>query len=99
MLDIDTNSILLDRPIIKQSLAKEEYLSLKKERYSDKDGWQLSKYVRLLENKCPCCSENLIIAYQSSPKWTWEELCGRAGYLVYCPKCKKDINFYLTVMN
>ena len=96
---IDSGYSFVDKPIIQRALTDEEFELIKKERYANKDGWQLSRYAYLLENKCPCCGNNLILVYQFSPNWTWKKLFGRAGFLVFCPKCKIDLMFILTSMN
>lgn len=41
----------------------------------------------------------LIQVYFSSPSWTWEKLCGRAGNMLICPKCHTQQEFMLTLMN
>lgn len=85
--------------VINRQLSIKEFWRLKKERYSDKDGWVLSRYAYLLKNTCPDCVQPLYAAYQSSPGETWKRHCGRAGILVYCTHCHADLNFFLTVMN
>lgn len=85
--------------VINRQLSIKEFWRLKIERYSDKDGWVLSRYAYLLKNTCPDCGQPLYAAYQSSPAETWKRLCGRAGILVYCTHCHTDLNFFLTVMN
>lgn len=51
---------------------------------------------------CPKCKKginDLEIFYFESPKWTWEHLCGRAGWMIACKNCKKQLYFELGVMN
>ena len=96
---IDSGYSFVDKPMIQRALTDKEYELINKKRYGKKDGWQLSRYAYLLENKCPCCGDNLFLVYHFSPSWTWKKLCGRAGFLVFCPKCKKDLMFLLTKMN
>lgn len=98
-LSIDPNSLYLEKPIIQRQLSNDEFKMLELMRYQEKDGWLLRDVAFQLKNNCPCCGHPLYIAYQKSPNWTWKQLCGRAGYLVYCPNCKKDLNFYRTLMN
>lgn len=46
---------------------------------------------------CPICGlgiEDLEICYFVSPKWTWEERYGRAGWLTICAKCEMQIQFF-----
>ena len=62
--------------VINRQLSIKEFWRLKKERYSDKDGWVLSRYAYLLKNTCPDCGKPLYAAYQSSPAKNWEMLCG-----------------------
>lgn len=85
--------------VIDRQLSILEYCRLKKERYSEKDGWVLSRYAYLLKNTCPDCGKPLYATYQSSPAETWKRLCGRAGILVYCTHCQADLNFFLAIMN
>lgn len=98
-LDIDPQNISQDPLKVERSLTFREKLSLKRERYKEKDGWQFYGEAFVLENTCPACGQKLYISHQTSPRWTWGEMCGREGYLLFCPHCKKDIDFYLTVMN
>lgn len=98
-LDINPETVSLDSLIVDRSLNFKERWELKKERYHDKNGWRFRGSSFLLKNKCPICGQQLYVSRQTSPSWTWAKMCGREGYLVYCPHCKRDINFYLTEMN
>lgn len=49
--------------------------------------------------KCPDCGQHMIRFFVSSPAWTWQNLCGRAGILTYCPNCKSQHGFWLQMMN
>lgn len=49
--------------------------------------------------KCPDCGHHMIRFFVSSPAWTWQKLCGRAGILTYCPDCKSQHGFLLQMMN
>lgn len=49
--------------------------------------------------KCPDCGHHMIRFFVSSPAWTWQELCWRAGILTYCPNCKSQHGFLLQMMN
>ena len=52
--------------------------------------------------KCPQCSrsgDQLARFYFSSPAWTWENLCGRAGWMVVCDRCHRQVEFAFDVMN
>ena len=55
--------------------------------------------VCLSYETCPDCGEQLIQVYFSSPSWTWEQLCGRAGDMLICPKCHEQKDFFLRIMN
>ena len=60
------------------------------------------KQVIEKHQSCPKCgvkSQNLYWIYFISPAWTWEKLCGRAGYLSICPACKIQVEFLTKVMN
>ncbi len=48
---------------------------------------------------CEHCNDTIISINFSSPQWTWEHLCGRAGRLEICPTCKIQISFKLEIMN
>lgn len=53
-------------------------------------------------NPCPKCGKSfdkMEVFYFESPPKTWEMLCGRAGWIVICIDCKKQIRFELEVMN
>lgn len=49
--------------------------------------------------RCPDCGHHMIRFFVSSPAWTWQKLCGRAGILTYCPNCKSQHGFLLQMMN
>lgn len=34
-----------------------------------------------------------------SPKWTWENLCGRAGWMILSKKDLRQIEYFLEIMN
>ena len=53
----------------------------------------------IIDHRCDKCSNNTTIVYFVSPIWTWQNLCGRAGYLIICPQCMRQIDFTCTVMN
>lgn len=92
-------SLSLSEPLkVVKALGFKEYRKIENEHYNKKDGWQLLD-AYLLKNTCPKCKSPLYIFKQSSPGWTWKRLCGRGGYLLYCPNCKQGIAFLLTRMN
>ena len=85
--------------VIDRKLRLKEQWTLRLEQYKEIGGWRLLGRAHLLKNSCPHCGHQLYLAHQTSPAWTWGEMCGREGYLVYCPHCKKEIQFFLTIMN
>lgn len=58
-----------------------------------------NKVLGLSERVCPDCDERMVVLHYSSPDWTWNSLCGRAGFLTICPSCPKQVDFILTMMN
>ena len=50
-------------------------------------------------NTCPCCSRTLTWVYFSTRAWTWQKLCGRAGWLGLCDHCHMQVEFKLMLMN
>ena len=55
--------------------------------------------AELSGEKCPDCGHHMIRFHVSSPAWTWQHLCERAGILTYCPNCKTQHGFLLQIMN
>ncbi len=55
--------------------------------------------VCLSSRTCPDCGERFIQLYFSSPDWTWQQLCGRAGDMLVCPKCHAQKDFILKILN
>lgn len=37
--------------------------------------------------------------YFQSPLWTWTEQSGRAGWIVYCPRCDNQVTFHRSRMS
>lgn len=96
----------LDKPILSKKFKWQEkhldkliyfpWLDVLESRY-------LGKY-KPMKKQTTCCDkcnkkENVIWVYFVSPDITWREMCGRAGYLSICVKCKKQIQFQMSVMN
>lgn len=51
---------------------------------------------------CPGCGTPpayLIWFYFESPASTWENLCGRAGWMTVCEWCELQVDFFLEAMN
>lgn len=93
-----SNRPLSEQLKVVKALGIKERRKIEKELYKEEDGWQLL-HAYLLKNICPKCRCTLYIFHQSTPDWTWNELWGREGYLLYCPNCKQEIGFILTCMN
>ncbi len=55
--------------------------------------------VCLSSGTYPDCGERLIQLYFSSPDWTWEQRCGRAGDMLVCPQCHAQKDFILKILN
>lgn len=55
--------------------------------------------IRMLDDYCPDCGNRYIEMYFSSPAWTWQQLCGRAGTMKLCCNCPKQEDFRLEIMN
>lgn len=75
---------------VDQRLQEEQAVDLARDRYADR------------ARDCPDCGtppEHLSWFYFRSPDWTWEHLCGRAGYMTVCEWCYRQIDFFVKVMN
>lgn len=57
------------------------------------------EHLSLSESVCPECGEHMITFYYTSPVWTWNSQCGRAGIITICPYCPRQVDFSLTMMN
>lgn len=57
------------------------------------------EHLPLSERVCPECGERMITFLYTSPAWTWNSLCGRAGVITICPSCPRQVEFSLTMMN
>ena len=55
--------------------------------------------VRISERRCPDCGNKMLKFHVCSPPWTWANLCGRAGTITFCPRCKSQQGFCLEFMN
>lgn len=58
--------------------------------------------MRAAATPCPFCAspfKELERVFFVSPPWTWQELCGRAGWLTICPKCEIQVQFFCDLMN
>jgi hypothetical protein len=50
-------------------------------------------------SKCGAAPEQLTWIHFISPAWTWEMLCGRAGWLTVCERCHLQVDFFTESMN
>ena len=57
------------------------------------------KHLPLSERLCPECGKRMLTFHYTSPVWTWNSLCGRAGVITICPSCPRQVEFSLTIMN
>lgn len=51
---------------------------------------------------CPLCGRGpgeLAWLYFESPKWTWEHLCGRAGWMTVCDDCHEQVEVFTEIMS
>lgn len=48
---------------------------------------------------CGRTAEQLEWIYFQSPAWTWQEHCGRAGWMGICAYCRFQIHCYIDVMS
>lgn len=50
---------------------------------------------------CPRCGDGSQVAwfYFTSPPWTWENLCGRAGPMAVCTRHEEILEFNVDMMN
>jgi len=55
--------------------------------------------VQETEERCPHCWSQITRIWFCSPKRTWEGLMGRAGTMLICPHCVKQIGFDCYEMN
>lgn len=58
------------------------------------------KYLRAAM-PCPKCetpAERLSWIYLLSPEWTWQTLCGKAGWVTVCDRCGVQIDFFQEIM-
>ena len=55
--------------------------------------------TRAPDARCPRCDSALSWFWFTSPPWTWEHLCGRAGVVGYCDRCDRQVAFSLLFMN
>ncbi len=53
----------------------------------------------VLATTCPNCGNKVERFYFKSPDWTWDRLCGQAGWMEACFKCKKQLKFDMDIMS
>jgi hypothetical protein len=49
--------------------------------------------------KCATPADRLTWFYFESPAWTWEHLCGRAGWMTVCNRCQMQVDFFSEMMS
>ncbi len=49
--------------------------------------------------KCGASAGELAWFYFESPLWTWDQLCGRAGFMTVCDPCHAQVDFFMTMLN
>lgn len=70
--------------------------------FANEDAEQDQIHKGLHIRKCPYCNADkskFRLEHFRSPQWTWEHLCGRAGYTLICGECKKEIDTIITFMS
>lgn len=53
----------------------------------------------LLTQHCPDCGSQVIMSFYCSSPWSWQHMCGREGWIFFCPKCQKQLQWNVTAMN
>ena len=48
---------------------------------------------------CGRTADELEWVFYQSALWTWTEQCGRAGWIVYCPRCDNQVCFHRSRMS
>jgi hypothetical protein len=51
---------------------------------------------------CPSCkrpANQLSWIYLLTPEWTWQTLCGKAGWITVCDQCNVQIDFFPEIVN
>ena len=59
-------------------------------------------YYREGAHPCPVCGldgGSLEWFWFESPEDTWRTLCGRAGWVSFCPRDERPVEFFLEIMN
>ena len=57
--------------------------------------YAIESYGHLIDHP----SDDCIWIWFESPDWTWENFCGRAGWMVIAKSDLKVIDFFLEIMN
>lgn len=55
--------------------------------------------IGVSRRRCSKCLHNTILIYYISPERTWKNLAGRAGFLLICPHCLNQHEFYCTTLS
>jgi hypothetical protein len=88
-------------PLVNNPMSWEYIQSLRKRR------WFRGAFIAKLlyyrrSHPCPYCGKSankLSWLYYRSPQWTWQSLCGQAGWMSVCEDCKKPVDFFLEKMS
>ena len=51
---------------------------------------------------CPICdtpADRLSWVYLVTPEWTWQTVCGKAGWITVCNRCRLQVDFFVEIMN
>ena len=61
-----------------------------------------TRAARAGSTSCPACGASggaLSWFYFSSPPWTWQKLCGRAGVVAFCDRDQSQVASFITMLN
>lgn len=48
---------------------------------------------------CGAADADLAWFYFSSPTWTWQKLCGRAGVVAFCDRDREQVAAFISMIN
>ena len=62
--------------------------------------WKNIDVYSVLNARCPHCWKKRVVLFEyCSPLWTWQNLCGRGGPMLYCSHCNRIIYYDWYVVN